>query len=112
MAANALDDASLARLLDGEAALDRAARQADAGGRPPSARLIEHLRATGAYAALLRQASAEGAGPGGPATLDWYFEKLGMSQPDDLDAWVAARGWPRRRDFEAALARARLATSA
>ncbi len=108
-AANGLDDAGLARLLDGEAALDRAARAADAAGRPPAARMVEHLRATGAYAALLRRASAEGAGPCGPAALDWYFEQLGMSRPDDLDAWIAARGWRRRRDFETAVARARSA---
>jgi hypothetical protein len=71
--------------------------------------MVEHLRATGAYAALLRRASAEGAGPCGPAALDWYFEQLGMSRPDDLDAWIAARGWRRRRDFETAVARARSA---
>ena len=106
MAANGLDEAALSRLLDGEAALDRAARRADAAGRPPSRRIVEHLRATGGYAALLRSCSADDAGPRGPAALDWYFDTLGMSRPDDLDAWVAARGWRRRRDFDAAVARA------
>lgn len=103
--ANGLDEPGLARLLDAEAALDRAARD-ERGRRSLTARVLDHLRASGEYAAWRRRVSPDAedaAATAGPELLEWYFSGIGIDIPADVSAWAAAMFWPSRAAFDKAV---------
>lgn len=105
--ANALDLTRLERLLRKEAALNQAATQA---GPALYLDMIEHLRLTGRFAELLRNAKNKQtalanvpptpADPHLSAIVDWYFEqRLGVTRPNSIPAFAAEMGWDSERDF-------------
>lgn len=111
LAANALDEAGLTRLLCEETQLESAARAAALD--LPSA-MASHLRLSGEFARLLQRARAKQdalAGAAQPparpfveAALDWFFtDRSGTARPRSLDAYATSYGWPDQAAFEAAV---------
>ncbi len=111
LAANALDEAGLTRLLCEETQLKSAAR---AAALDLTSAMASHLRLTGEFARLLQRARAKQdalAGAAQPparpfveAALDWFFtDRSGTARPRSLDAYATSYGWPDQAAFEAAV---------
>ncbi len=110
MAANAIAEAGLGRLLRNEAALDAAAAERLPGLKPA---MIDHLRLTDRFAGLLARARAKqealatqaapAAGPRLQAALAWYAEtRLGEPLLDGT-ATSHRTAWASEAKFEAAV---------
>lgn len=114
LAANDLDAGGWARLVEDEARLEELERRWDGALRPY---LLDHLRATGAYAGYSERARAKhqvvrSASSGRPVDdwtrlqlTAWYFEQRGGLLPEDVAEHAATRGFPDVDAFYQALRR-------
>lgn len=118
MSANALDPASMERLVEGEARLEALRERFP---RSIGSALLDELRLSGAYARLaervLRKEKALAAagltvGAGAPAALRgtaarlWYFEKrLSRPMPDDIEGFASTIGFEKLSAFDDAIYR-------